>query len=535
MAVSHRLISPLTIAFLASLLALPGLFAQDYDPPEDYYSPAEGLLGDGLKSALHDIIDGHIVASYNNIALAFQEYDKDPENANNILLLYSGTSVPNDGLFTFWNREHSWPQSFGAELSPAYTDAHHLFPADPLANEDRSNYAFDELTSGTPLRNAPESIRNPSLRLVEPRDEDKGRIARALLYMETRYEASDPTGDFKLSDDPASWDKRMGKLSTLLKWNREFPPDERERRKNHLIYTGVRVNNTVIFQLNRNPFVDYPDLADAVHTGDDYISWGSWRVREFTFAQLGDPVIVGQLQDPDLDGISNLMEFALQTDPEETTTENLPLVDRGGQSNFFQFNLIKEPEASSLTYTVEFATDPLLENSWQEIPFTERDLLLADFGMYYLAGLQHAPPASSRVPYYRLVVNREAPGSEPAEAVFDPAVQESGGLHLFTYTESFPEGWRLSDWFGFLKPADAPWFYHLEHKWIYTSSLSEAGFWFYDSALGWLFTGISYYPYLYSGTKGWLYYIKDSQSPNRWFYLPTTGQYILEPNLLNQP
>ena len=114
MAVSHRLISPLIIASLASLLALPGLFAQDYDPPEDYYSPAEGLLGDGLKSALHDIIDGHIVASYNNIALAFQEYDKDPENANNILLLYSGASVPNDGLFTFWNHEHSWPQSFGA-------------------------------------------------------------------------------------------------------------------------------------------------------------------------------------------------------------------------------------------------------------------------------------------------------------------------------------------------------------------------------------------------------------------------------------
>ncbi|MEX0330435.1 MAG: endonuclease I family protein [Puniceicoccaceae bacterium] len=532
MPVSHRLQSTVCLSSLAALALVSSLSGQDYGPPEDYYSSAEGLLGDSLKSALHEIIDGHIVQSYNNIALAFQEYDKDPENENNILLLYSGTSVPNDGLFTFWNREHTWPQSYGADAGPAYSDAHHLFPADPLTNEDRSNFAYDELASGTPLRNAPDSIRSSGLRLVEPRDADKGRIARALLYMDTRYDASNITGDFKLSDDPASWDNRMGKLTTLLEWNRQFPPDERERRKNHLIYSGIRVENSVIFQLNRNPFVDYPDLADAVYTGTDYLTWGAWRVREFSLAQLEDPAIVDPLVDPDLDRILNLMEFALQTDPEVVTTEDLPKVDRNGDVNFLEFSFIKEPEASHLSYSVEYATNPLSEDAWTEIPYTERDLLLADRGVYYYAGLQHAPADTSRPAYYRIVVSRDAPGTEPVEVVFDPAVHDAGGLHLFTYSEGYPEGWHLSDWFGFLKPADAPWFYHLEHKWIYADSLSEAAFWFYDSSLGWLFTGITYYPYLFSSTNGWLYYIKDSQSPQRWFYSPSSGQYILEPNLI---
>jgi endonuclease I len=533
MALHNRLKTAFISCWLLAIGATISLSGQDYGPPEDYYTPAEGLVGEALKSSLHDIIDGHIVQSYNNIALAFQEYDKDPLNENNILLIYSGDSVPGDGLFTFFNREHSWPQSYGADDGPAYSDAHHLFPADPLANEDRSNYAFDELTSGTPLRNAPDSIRNSSQRLIEPRDEDKGRIARAMLYMETRYDDSNSTGDFLLSDNPASFANRMGKLTTLLKWNREFPPDERERRRNHLIYTGVRVDNRVIFQLNRNPFIDYPDLADAVYTGDTYVTWASWRVGEFTFPQLEDPEVVGQLEDPDLDQLTNLMEFALQTDPNTTTTDNLPAVDRGNGVNYFTYNRVKEPDASGTAYRIEYAIDPLDPQSWQEISFSEQDLLVSDKGLYEFVNLPHFLGETPREPYYRLVVDRDAPNYEPAEVVFDPALHRSGDLHLFTYTEEFPEGWRLSDWFGFLQPADSPWFYHLEHKWVYTTALSEEAVWLYDTSLGWIFTGISYYPYLYSSTKGWLYYIKDSQSPQRWFYVPTTGQYILEPELLN--
>ena len=187
MAIFNRLGVVYFVGWLVGFIPSAGLFGQEFGPPEGYYDPAEGLVGDALKTSLHDIIDGHIVASYGNIALAFQEYDKDPANENNILLLYSGASVSKfHQNYTNWNREHSWPQSFGADNGPANSDAHHLFPANPQTNSDRLNYAFDELESSRPLVNAPDSKVSPGLRLVEPRDEDKGRIARAMLYMETR-------------------------------------------------------------------------------------------------------------------------------------------------------------------------------------------------------------------------------------------------------------------------------------------------------------------------------------------------------------
>lgn len=57
-----------------------------------------------------------------------------------------------------------------------------------------------------------------------------------------------------LSDDP-SGSYQMGYLSTLLKWNKEDPVDEFEIQRNNRIYE---------YQGNRNPFVDYNDLADKL-------------------------------------------------------------------------------------------------------------------------------------------------------------------------------------------------------------------------------------------------------------------------------
>ena len=48
----------------------------------------------------------------------------------------------------------------------------------------------------------------------------------------------------------------MGKLSTLLKWSKEDPVSKWEMQRNERIYE---------YQGNRNPFVDYPDLADYLY------------------------------------------------------------------------------------------------------------------------------------------------------------------------------------------------------------------------------------------------------------------------------
>lgn len=519
---------------LLALCCLPVLAAaQPYTPPDDYYEPAAGLTGEALKEALHDIISPHVsIDYYDKLPLLFSVVDQDPENPDHILLLYSSQSLAFSS--SSWNREHSWPRSFGADEGPAFSDAHHLFPANGGTNSDRSNYAFANLDSGRPLRNAPESTVNDSLRRVEPRDADKGRIARAMFYMDTRYDAGNVTGDFILTNFPNSFSTRFGVLADLLEWNRRFPPDEREKRRNHLIYTGVRVGNSVVFQANRNPFVDYPDLVDAAFTADDYITWGSWRVEHFSFSDLDAGEITGIEHDPDGDTLPNFLEFAIQTDPRDPVNGDLPSVDRGETTHYFQFGRIPEPQHSFLSYVVEVSHEPLEASNWEAIPFTDRDLLIAPDGMAEFVSLPHAPGDAPRPAFYRLVLTRDAGDGDPKEFVYDPALEAAGGRHLFTYTEAFDNGWNRSDWFGYLQIQQAPWFYHLDHKWIFTSADDESGIWFYDLEIGWCYTSIDIYPYLHSSeAMEWLYFVEGSDSPHRWFYVPSASDYIREDALFN--
>src|SRR5690606_28412198 len=113
--------------------------------------------------------------------------DEDPENADNIILIYSGESVSKSSQGSggnSWNREHTWPQSYGADSGPANSDMHHLYPCRGNVNSQRSNNYFDDLPQGV------ESLLAPGNRLTadawEPRDADKGKIARGMFYMETR-------------------------------------------------------------------------------------------------------------------------------------------------------------------------------------------------------------------------------------------------------------------------------------------------------------------------------------------------------------
>ena len=77
--------------------------------------------------------------------------------------------------------------------------------------------------------------------------------------MDTRYDGSDTRTDIALGEvaDPSSG--TFGKLSTLLKWHRMDPVSDDERRRNDRIFS---------LQGNRNPFVDRPELVEAVYLSD---------------------------------------------------------------------------------------------------------------------------------------------------------------------------------------------------------------------------------------------------------------------------
>ena len=228
------------------------------EPTDGYYVAAYGKTGEALKTALHNIIDDHTELSYSNVWSALRETDEDPNNPNNVILLYTGRS---QGKFTNgsgvndWNREHVWAKShgdFGTAMGPG-TDLHHLRPTDVSVNSSRSNLDFDN--GGTQHSEAIGNYYDSDS--WEPRDSVKGDIARMLFYMTVRYEGDSGEPDLELNNLVNNGtDPYHGKLSVLLQWHKEDPVDHSERERNEIIY--------VDYQHNRNPFIDHPEWVSAI-------------------------------------------------------------------------------------------------------------------------------------------------------------------------------------------------------------------------------------------------------------------------------
>ena len=234
----------------------------DDDPPVDpliaYYAPADGLSGEELKAALHEIIDDHSVWSYDSLKTVFKTTDADPLNAGKVIQFYTGESTTSD-----YNREHVWAKNhgdFGSDDYPAYSDMHHMRATDLDINTARGDLDFDEggeLIEGT-------ECRIDGRTSFEPRNKVKGDVARALFYMAVRYNGDEtPSLDLYLVEDIPSRPyyliadtPAMGKLSTLLAWHIQDPPDAAELLRNDIIFDD--------YQHNRNPFIDHPEWVAEI-------------------------------------------------------------------------------------------------------------------------------------------------------------------------------------------------------------------------------------------------------------------------------
>jgi endonuclease I len=245
-----------------------------YAQTPGYYNGTETKTGDDLKSILHDIIKGHIDFSYSDAKYILNYADEDPDNTSNLIQLYSNRSVSKDDWGTgdnYTNREHVWAKSHGdfVDIRPMDGDAHNLHPGDASVNITRSNYDFDEVPDGTYIEEA-DAYYNSVSESFEPSDLDKGIVARTIFYMAVRYEGTDNEMDLEVVDETGTYpNPTHGKLSTLLEWNRNFPPTTFEKRRNE------RVNQS---QNNRNPFIDNPEFADLI--------WGNTQVSGTTISNL---------------------------------------------------------------------------------------------------------------------------------------------------------------------------------------------------------------------------------------------------------
>ncbi len=229
---------------------------------DSYYDATQNKWGSDLKAALHNIIKGHTQYDYGSLWDILSDTDQDPNNPNNVILIYTGWSYAasdHGGDPDQWNREHVWAKSHGdfGTTPPAGTDVHHIRPCDVSVNSKRGNLDFD---NGGSLYTDPDGVTYCYYDgdSWEPRDEDKGDVARMMYYMVVRYEGEEGY-DLELVDytpSTTSNEPIFGKKSTLYQWHWADTVDSWERRRNERIYSN--------WQHNRNPFIDHPEFADRL-------------------------------------------------------------------------------------------------------------------------------------------------------------------------------------------------------------------------------------------------------------------------------
>ena len=273
-----------------------GVLAGFAQPPANYYNAANGLTGDQLKVALHNIIKGHTSISYSQIWNAFWSTDN---KGNGVVWdMYSdrpnGTppytyALGQDQCGSYnsegdcYNREHSWPQSWFNEQTTPRTDMHHIFATDGFVNNKRGNYPFGEVQSASwTSQNGSKlgSSKTPgySGTVFEPIDAYKGDFARAIMYMSVRYYGED--GSWGSSDMTSKSVIKPWAIALLLRWNKQDPVSQKEIDRNNAIYND--------YQHNRNPFVDHPEYADMI--------WDpSWTLEENQEQAHADGMVVYDL------------------------------------------------------------------------------------------------------------------------------------------------------------------------------------------------------------------------------------------------
>ena len=199
------------------------------------------------------------------------------------------------GVCDCFNREHSLPKSWFSEKTPAYYDLGHIVPTDGKVNGMRSNNVFGECASGYAtwgtgkLGNA-KAVTTTNVKgsstitttftgtAFEPADKYKGDFARMYMYMVIRYKpgnsnsvnlAAAGDGQKMFNSTDTNYGLTDYSIALLMKWHRQDPVSQKEIDRNNGMETT---------QGNRNPFIDYPCLAEYL--------WGNKAGQAVTLSEL---------------------------------------------------------------------------------------------------------------------------------------------------------------------------------------------------------------------------------------------------------
>lgn len=207
-----------------------------------YNSISDSLTGTSLLNALNDLItSGGVSTSYD--WSRYEAADEDPNNSNNVLLIYARTSMSKSAHVSGsngWNREHTFPQSKLDGGGGAKSDNHIVYASDNKVNGARGNIKMGVVDDGTVVK---DSLGNNTTckktsSLFDPHNQARGIVARSTMYAAVMY-GYDPEDNFE-------------SIYTMLSWHLEFYVDSFDIKRNNVVYTN---------QHNRNPFVDHPEYA----------------------------------------------------------------------------------------------------------------------------------------------------------------------------------------------------------------------------------------------------------------------------------
>ena len=256
-----------------------------------YYERVDPSSCRALRATLHGTIDDHVSVSYSpGVWDVLEVADQDPTEPGKILDAYHNkkytkvTDRSGGQDSDHYNREHTWPNSLGfpgttGDLglpNAPYTDTHMLYLTDSFYNLHRSNSPYRDCPG---CSSVDATIPNYGVggggndnrysgSVYEVWSERKGDMARAVLYMDFRYEGGKHAGTGQSEPDLVltygSDAGTPGSLDTLLAWHAADPPSD---PMSSSVLDNIEVlRNDVVqsFQGNRNPLIDHPEWAPII-------------------------------------------------------------------------------------------------------------------------------------------------------------------------------------------------------------------------------------------------------------------------------
>ena len=264
----------------------------------------DGKKKEALKAAAKECVEWHTRLVYTDLPNYWQYSDVYPDlydgckrwwdmYSDNIYLIRPGQNARSSFSANKMQREHSVPKSWwkkngDVEYTPAYSDMWNLFPSDGPANQAKLNYPLG-LCKSTTFNNGVSKVGpaqtgygGGSGNVFEPADEYKGDFARSFFYMAMVYDDLPWVVNYMYRQN--SWPTlQPWAYEMLLQWSRADKVSQKEIDRNDEVEKS---------QGNRNPFVDFPELAEYI--------WGT-RTNEVFYIKdqggsvtppiTGDPVI----------------------------------------------------------------------------------------------------------------------------------------------------------------------------------------------------------------------------------------------------